>query len=97
MPKQKRIFSLSENNKGLACPFKLQRPTPSHCQEGFCSDCQIYLDWQKLGEMIVICAWCGKVKSRKPKLGRAAVSHGICAECKAKYLLELKEPSSRGK
>ena len=92
MPRQKRIFSLSQNNKGLACPFK---PTPYPCQKGFCSDCQIYLDWLKLGEIIVICAWCGKVKSRKPNLGYPpVVSHGICAECKAKYFSELKKPLS---
>jgi len=91
MPKQKRIFSLSQNNKGLACPFK---PTPYPCQKGFCSDCQIYLDWLKLGEMIVICAWCGEVKSRKPNPGHPVVSHGICVECKAKYFSELKEPLS---
>jgi hypothetical protein len=28
------------NNKGLPCPFK-----PIICQEGFCKECQIYLDW----------------------------------------------------
>lgn len=37
-----RIFSISANNKGLACPFK-----PTLCQEGYCEGCQIYLDWQK--------------------------------------------------
>jgi len=40
--------------------------------------------------MIVICAWCGKAKSRKPNLGYPpVVSHGICVECKAKYFSEL--------
>jgi len=42
MPKQKRIFNISANNKGLPCPFK-----PILCQEGYCHGCQIYLDWQK--------------------------------------------------
>ncbi len=36
------MFSISGNNKGLLCPFK-----PIRCQEGYCRDCQIYLDWQK--------------------------------------------------
>ena len=45
-----RIFSISGNNKGLACPFK-----PVLCEEGYCHDCQIYLDWQKVEEKIVMC------------------------------------------
>jgi len=42
MFKQERIFSTSSNNKGLPCPFKLIL-----CQEGYCHQCEIYLDWQK--------------------------------------------------
>lgn len=38
-----RTFSLSGNNKGLWCPFK-----PALCQEGYCRECRVYLDWQKL-------------------------------------------------
>jgi len=30
----------SESMKGLNCPFK-----PITCQEGWCNDCQIYLDY----------------------------------------------------
>jgi len=40
---QERLFRISENNKGLMCPFK-----PILCQEGYCKECQIYLDWLKL-------------------------------------------------
>jgi len=43
MLKQERIFRISGNNKGLMCPFK-----GVVCQEGSCTECQIYLDWQKL-------------------------------------------------
>ena len=41
--KQERILRISENNKGLMCPFK-----PILCEEGYCRECQIYLDWLKL-------------------------------------------------
>ena len=40
--KPKRVFSESGNKKGLWCPFK-----PMLCQEGYCSECQIYHEWQK--------------------------------------------------
>ncbi|MDD4466047.1 MAG: hypothetical protein PHY25_05165 [Dehalococcoidales bacterium] len=40
MYKEERRFSISGNNKGLVCPFRLLL-----CQEGYCSGCQIYLDW----------------------------------------------------
>jgi len=42
MPREERIFSISGNNKGLLCPFKL-----IICLEGYCHQCQIYFDWQK--------------------------------------------------
>lgn len=71
-----RIFTISGNNKGLACPFKLIL-----CQEGYCWECQIYLDWQERGEIVVICAWCGKVMGKKPGLGQTGISHGMCDEC----------------
>ena len=41
--KQERIFRISGNNKGLMCPFK-----PIVCQKGYCTECQIYLNWLKL-------------------------------------------------
>jgi len=41
--RQERIFSLSGNNKGLMCPFK-----KSICLEGYCTECQIYLDRLKV-------------------------------------------------
>lgn len=41
--KQGRIIRILENNKGLMCPFK-----PILCEEGYCHECQIYLDWLKL-------------------------------------------------
>ena len=40
-PKQERAFYMSGDNKGLVCPFK-----PLTCQEGYCCECQIYLEWQ---------------------------------------------------
>jgi len=40
MLKQERVFRISGNNKGLMCPFK-----PILCQEGYCNECQIHLDW----------------------------------------------------
>jgi len=40
---RRRVFRISGNNKGLMCPFK-----PILCQEGYCTECQIYLDWLKL-------------------------------------------------
>jgi len=83
MAKLERGFSPSGNNKGLMCPFK-----SIICQEGCCKECQIYLDWQKGGEFVVICAWCGKVLDRKPGLGHNGVSHGICPKCKAEYFPE---------
>ncbi|GAH31723.1 unnamed protein product, partial [marine sediment metagenome] len=43
MLKQERIIRISGNNKGLTCPFK-----PIVCQEGYCEQCQIYLEWLKL-------------------------------------------------
>jgi len=42
MPKQERIFGISGNSKGLPCPFR-----SILCQEGYCRECQIYLDWQR--------------------------------------------------
>ena len=41
MPKVERIFSISNNSKGLWCPFKAV-----FCQEGYCQNCQVYLDYQ---------------------------------------------------
>ena len=41
-PQHKRMFNLAGNNRGLPCPF-----SPVVCQEGYCHQCQIYLDWQK--------------------------------------------------
>jgi len=79
-PKQQGLFSISGNNKGLQCPFK-----PILCQEGYCDQCQIYLDWQEQGELLIMCAWCGKVIDRKSGPGRPEVSHGICLECQRKY------------
>jgi len=79
-PQQQGIFRVSGNNWGLVCPFE-----PIVCRRGYCDLCEIYHDWQKLGEIVVICAWCSKVMDRKPSLGRPVVSHGICPECQEKY------------
>jgi len=37
-----RKFSLTENNKGLWCPFR----NNLFCSEGFCEGCQVYLDYR---------------------------------------------------
>ncbi|MBA7619253.1 hypothetical protein ES703_26590 [subsurface metagenome] len=80
MPKQEGLFRVAGNNGGLACPFE-----PIVCRRKYCDDCEIYHDWQKLGEIVVICAWCSQVIDRKPGFGRPVVSHGICRECHQKY------------
>ncbi len=77
---KERIFQISGDNKGLPCLFK-----QITCQGGCCEACLIYLDWRKQGEIIVICAWCGKEMGRKPGLGQTGVSHGICPECQQKW------------
>ena len=79
--KREELFSVSGDNKGLPCPFK----HPTICQEGFCRECQIYLDWQKLREVVVMCAWCGKELYSKPSSGQSGVSHGVCLECQRRY------------
>ena len=87
MAKQERIFSPSENNKGLMCPFKT-----TLCQEeGSCKGCQIFLDWREKGEILEMCAWCGREIRRKPGLGQTGVSHGICPECAKEHFPELYE------
>jgi len=79
-PKREGLFWVSGNNEGLTCPFK-----PLICERGYCHQCQIYLDWQKKGELIQVCAWCSKVIDRMPGVGRPVISHGICPECMQKY------------
>ena len=78
--KREGLFRISGDNKGLVCPFK-----PITCQEGACKECGIYLDWQKRGEIMLVCAWCGREIDRKPGLGQSGVSHGCCDECQRKY------------
>jgi len=92
MAKQERIFKISWDNKGLMCPFKA-----IVCQEGYCKTCQIYLDRQKRGEIVVVCAWCGKGLGTKPGLGQSGVSHGICPECEKKHFPEVKVSARAGK
>ncbi len=36
-----RGFEPVGNNKGLVCPFR-----GVTCQEGFCTHCQLYLEWE---------------------------------------------------
>jgi len=82
MLKQERVFSISGNNKGLRCPFRA-----ISCQNGYCEECQIYTDWQKLGEILVVCALCSNEITRKSGgLGQSAVSLGICPECWQGYV-----------
>ena len=71
-----RVFSISGDNKGLQCPFK-----PSICQNGYCEECQLYLDWQELGEILGVCALCGKEIAKQSGLGQSAISRGMCPEC----------------
>lgn len=52
-----------ESRKGLTCPFK-----PILCQEGYCQDCQIYLDYQQGNSKIV---------------GLWNKNHEICGDCYA--------------
>ncbi len=40
------------------------------------------------GEIVVMCAWCGKEMHRNLSRGQLVVSHGICPECKQKYFSE---------
>lgn len=77
---EERRFTISGDNRGLARPFK-----PITCQKGSCKECQIYLDWQKRGDILVVCAWCGEELGRKPGLGQSGISHGICLDCQEKY------------
>lgn len=77
---QRKVFSIEGDNRGLSCPFKAMV-----CGEGYCSKCQVYSDWEKLGEMLVVCSWCGKAMYTKPGLGQVGVSHGLCSECQRKY------------
>jgi Flp pilus assembly protein TadB len=37
------------------------------------------------GEIVLMCAWCGKEMYKTRSLGRSVISHGICSECKQKY------------
>ena len=39
------------------------------------------------GEIVLMCAWCGKEIYIKRSLGRSVISHGICFECKQKYFI----------
>ncbi len=80
MSKREGLFREAGNNEGLACPFK-----PIICESDDCHQCQIYLDWEKLGELIQICAWCSKVIDRMPGVGHPVISHGICRECIQEY------------
>ena len=76
MLRQERIFRISGNNKGLVCPFKR-----IVCPGGHCLQCQIYLDWLKLEEKVVICLGCGNVIRRNPDFGRPALFQALCDEC----------------
>ena len=80
MPDEKRKFTLPGDNRGLLCPFER-----IVCEEGDCRICKIYADWQKKGEILVICAWCSKVLEIKPAYGNPGVSHGLCPECQEKH------------
>lgn len=77
---KERVFSISGDNKGFPCPFK-----PSVCQNGYCEECQIYLDWQELREMLVICALCGKEIAKQSGIGQSGISRGMCPECWEKF------------
>ena len=46
---------------------------------------QFYDEEISAGEIILMCAWCGKEMYITRSLGRSVISHGICFECKQKY------------
>ncbi len=83
MFQQHRIFKISGNNMGLVCPFI----TGVHhgCQVGYCLRCSVFANWQKKGEFLLLCAWCGAVLRRDPDHGKQVLSHGICPECKEEH------------
>ena len=37
------------------------------------------------GEIVLMCAWCGKEMYITRSQGQSVISHGICSECKQKY------------
>jgi len=37
------------------------------------------------GEIVLMCAWCGKEMYITRGQGQSVISHGICSECKQKY------------
>jgi len=76
MLKQEGLFRVAGNNWGLSCPFE-----PIVCRRGYCDFCEIYDDWQKLGEKVVICGSCGKVMYRISDFGRPVLFIGLCDEC----------------
>ena len=41
------------------------------------------------GEIVIICAWCGKEMRRERGLGQSIASHGICPECMQKNFPEI--------
>ena len=42
-------------------------------------------------ELLVVCAWCGKVKSAPPTYLISGVSHGICLKCFDEKIKEGKD------
>ncbi len=42
---------------------------------------RFYSEELAVGEIVVICAWCGKEMRRERGLGQSIASHGICPEC----------------
>ena len=49
------------------------------------------------GEIVIMCAWCGKEMDRKPGLGQSIISHGICLACIKTYFSELDKAEGSGK
>ncbi len=73
---------MTESNKGQACPYKFLL-----CQEGYCSGCQIYLDFtehESKGDKILLCPICGRRLKRM--FICAEVVQTWCEPCKQEII-----------
>lgn len=48
MYEREKGFSICSSNKGQFCPLH-----PVFCQEGYCTKCEVYLEWQKRHSSII--------------------------------------------
>ncbi len=79
---------MTESMKGQACPYKFLL-----CQEGFCNDCQIYLDFKEHKvEKAVICPICGR---RLKRMFRGTESIQTFCEYCEQEIIPLVTPQRR--